>query len=134
MLAGKFIIAAAAAILLSLAPVDSRADGKSGNPGQAARDCAKIAEPKEKDDCVRAAREASKQDKKGGKKDKNGKQEEKSKGKDKDKAKDKDKEKKAKKAKDKAEKSEKNKDKAKKDKGKDKGKNDKGKDKDKKKN
>ena len=77
----NFILAIAAAILVSLAPLDSRAAGKSDAPGQAARDCAKIAEPKEKDDCVRAAREAEKKNKKGGKKAKD--KEEKSKGKDK---------------------------------------------------
>jgi hypothetical protein len=79
----KLILTVAVAVLVSLTPLDSRAAGKSEAPGQAARDCAKIAEPKEKDDCVRAAREAEKKDKKGGKKakDKDGK----SKGKNKDK-------------------------------------------------
>lgn len=80
MLSTKLIVAIAAAILLSLSPFDSRAAGKSDAPGQAARDCAKMSEPKAKDDCVRAAREAEKNDKKGGKKDK-------SKGKNKDKSK-----------------------------------------------
>lgn len=64
----KLILTVAVAVLVSLTPLDSRAAGKSEAPGQAARDCAKIAEPKEKDDCVRAAREAEKKDKKGGKK------------------------------------------------------------------
>jgi hypothetical protein len=82
MLSRKLIVAIAAAILLSLSPNDSRAAGKSDAPGQAARDCAKMAEPKAKDDCVRAAREAEKKGKKGGKKDK-------SKGKNKAKSKDK---------------------------------------------
>jgi len=60
----KIIVALALAMIMSLPVTESHAAGKSDAPGQAARDCAKEADPKAKDDCVRAAREASKKDKK----------------------------------------------------------------------
>lgn len=102
-----FVVALALAMIMSLPVTLSHAAGKSDAPGQAARDCAKEADPKAKDDCVRAAREASKKDKKQkGKKDKSEKDKGKKKSKDK-----KDKDKGKKKAKDKGDKKDKKKDK-----------------------
>lgn len=58
------------AFCFALTASDARAKSKDGNQGSAASQCAKQADPKKKDDCVRAANEA----RKGGDKSKGQKQ------------------------------------------------------------
>ena len=49
---------------LALHAFDASAAGKENTPGSVASQCAKEEDPKKKDDCVRAANEARKGDKK----------------------------------------------------------------------